>query len=229
MLTITLKPGKEKSLLRRHPWIFPDRDRTRRRQAGRKEQGRATALVQSSSGPIPGARRVQPEVADPRTSLELQRERSDRSCADQAPCEKALAYRAAPCAIPMRYASSSAKRTAFLDWSSIGTAARTGHLVLPVPVGRRGSVEGARSCRRWSPKPVAQTCQSGRVSPANRAPRFDRRFSNSCQSRRGAGAPGNGRPRRWPGSRRNSPDCHQQDLPSRRRPGRRRGRTSGFR
>ena len=50
MLTITLKPGKEKSLLRRHPWIFPTAiDRIEGKPEEKNKPG-ATALVQSSSG-----------------------------------------------------------------------------------------------------------------------------------------------------------------------------------
>ncbi|HEX2530155.1 MAG TPA: 23S rRNA (cytosine(1962)-C(5))-methyltransferase RlmI, partial [Burkholderiaceae bacterium] len=50
MLTITLKPGKEKSLLRRHPWIFPAAiDRIDGKPEERDKPG-TTALVQSASG-----------------------------------------------------------------------------------------------------------------------------------------------------------------------------------
>lgn len=50
MLTITLKPGKEKSLLRRHPWIFATAiDRIEGKPEEKNKPG-ATALVQSSSG-----------------------------------------------------------------------------------------------------------------------------------------------------------------------------------
>jgi len=50
MLTITLKPGKEKSLLRRHPWIFPTAiDRIEGKPEEKQKPG-ATALVRSSSG-----------------------------------------------------------------------------------------------------------------------------------------------------------------------------------
>ncbi len=50
MLTITLKPGKEKNLLRRHPWIFSTAiDRIEGRPEEKNKPG-ATALVQSSSG-----------------------------------------------------------------------------------------------------------------------------------------------------------------------------------
>jgi 23S rRNA (cytosine1962-C5)-methyltransferase len=50
MLTITLKPGKEKSLLRRHPWIFPTAiDRIEGRPDEKNKPG-ATAVVQSASG-----------------------------------------------------------------------------------------------------------------------------------------------------------------------------------
>ncbi|GAB3540761.1 class I SAM-dependent rRNA methyltransferase [Noviherbaspirillum agri] len=50
MLTITLKPGKEKSLLRRHPWIFPTAiDRIDGKPEEKNKPG-ATALVQSSTG-----------------------------------------------------------------------------------------------------------------------------------------------------------------------------------
>lgn len=50
MLTLTLKPGKEKSLLRRHPWIFPTAiDRIEGKPEEKNKPG-ATALVQSSSG-----------------------------------------------------------------------------------------------------------------------------------------------------------------------------------
>lgn len=50
MLTITLKPGKEKSLLRRHPWIFPTAiDRIDGKPEEKNKPG-ATAIVQSSSG-----------------------------------------------------------------------------------------------------------------------------------------------------------------------------------
>jgi 23S rRNA (cytosine1962-C5)-methyltransferase len=50
MLTITLKPGKEKSLLRRHPWIFPAAiDRIDGKPEEKLKPG-ATAVVQSSTG-----------------------------------------------------------------------------------------------------------------------------------------------------------------------------------
>lgn len=50
MLTITLKPGKEKNLLRRHPWIFPASiERIEGKPEERNRPG-ATALVQSASG-----------------------------------------------------------------------------------------------------------------------------------------------------------------------------------
>ncbi|KIF82956.1 class I SAM-dependent rRNA methyltransferase [Noviherbaspirillum autotrophicum] len=50
MLTITLKPGKEKSLLRRHPWIFPTAiDRIDGKPEEKNKPG-ATAVVQSASG-----------------------------------------------------------------------------------------------------------------------------------------------------------------------------------
>jgi 23S rRNA (cytosine1962-C5)-methyltransferase len=50
MLTITLKPGKEKSLLRRHPWIFPTAIDHIDGKPEQKHKAGATALVQSSSG-----------------------------------------------------------------------------------------------------------------------------------------------------------------------------------
>ncbi|WP_334190970.1 class I SAM-dependent rRNA methyltransferase [Noviherbaspirillum sp.] len=50
MLTITLKPGKEKSLLRRHPWVFASAiDRIEGKPEEKAKSG-ATAVVQSSSG-----------------------------------------------------------------------------------------------------------------------------------------------------------------------------------
>jgi 23S rRNA (cytosine1962-C5)-methyltransferase len=50
MLTITLKPGKEKSLLRRHPWVFPTAiDRIEGKPEEKVKAG-TTALVQSSDG-----------------------------------------------------------------------------------------------------------------------------------------------------------------------------------
>lgn len=50
MLTITLKPGKEKSLLRRHPWIFPSAiDRIEGKPEEKNKPG-ATALVRSATG-----------------------------------------------------------------------------------------------------------------------------------------------------------------------------------
>ena len=50
MLTITLKPGKEKSLLRRHPWIFPTAiDRVEGKPEEKNKPG-ATAIVKSASG-----------------------------------------------------------------------------------------------------------------------------------------------------------------------------------
>lgn len=50
MLTITLKPGKEKSLLRRHPWIFPTAiERVEGKPEERAKAG-ATAVVRSASG-----------------------------------------------------------------------------------------------------------------------------------------------------------------------------------
>jgi 23S rRNA (cytosine1962-C5)-methyltransferase len=50
MLTITLKPGKEKSVLRRHPWIFPTAIQRVEGKPEEKSKPGATALVQSSSG-----------------------------------------------------------------------------------------------------------------------------------------------------------------------------------
>jgi 23S rRNA (cytosine1962-C5)-methyltransferase len=50
MLTITLKPGKEKSLLRRHPWIFPTAIEHVDGKPEEKGKLGATALVQSSTG-----------------------------------------------------------------------------------------------------------------------------------------------------------------------------------
>jgi 23S rRNA (cytosine1962-C5)-methyltransferase len=50
MLTITLKPGKEKSLLRRHPWIFATAIERVEGKPEEKAKAGATALIQSSSG-----------------------------------------------------------------------------------------------------------------------------------------------------------------------------------
>jgi 23S rRNA (cytosine1962-C5)-methyltransferase len=50
MLTITLKPGKEKSLLRRHPWIFATAIERIEGKPEEKNKPGATALVQSASG-----------------------------------------------------------------------------------------------------------------------------------------------------------------------------------
>jgi 23S rRNA (cytosine1962-C5)-methyltransferase len=50
MLTITLKPGKEKSLLRRHPWIFATAIERLEGKPEEKNKPGATALVQSASG-----------------------------------------------------------------------------------------------------------------------------------------------------------------------------------
>lgn len=50
MLTITLKAGKEKSLLRRHPWLFPTAiDRIEGKPEEKAKAG-TTALIQSSTG-----------------------------------------------------------------------------------------------------------------------------------------------------------------------------------
>ncbi|MGZ5883826.1 MAG: class I SAM-dependent rRNA methyltransferase, partial [Burkholderiaceae bacterium] len=50
MLTITLKPGKEKSLLRRHPWIFSTAIDHIDGKPEEKNKPGATALVQSAAG-----------------------------------------------------------------------------------------------------------------------------------------------------------------------------------
>ncbi|MDB5727658.1 MAG: class SAM-dependent rRNA methyltransferase [Noviherbaspirillum sp.] len=50
MLTITLKPGKEKSVLRRHPWIFSTAIERVEGKPEEKSRSGVTALVQSSSG-----------------------------------------------------------------------------------------------------------------------------------------------------------------------------------
>jgi 23S rRNA (cytosine1962-C5)-methyltransferase len=50
MLTITLKPGKEKSLLRRHPWIFSTAIDHIEGKPEEKNKPGTTALVRSSSG-----------------------------------------------------------------------------------------------------------------------------------------------------------------------------------
>ena len=50
MLTITLKPGKEKSLLRRHPWLFPTAiDRIEGKPEEKNKPG-TTALLRSATG-----------------------------------------------------------------------------------------------------------------------------------------------------------------------------------
>jgi 23S rRNA (cytosine1962-C5)-methyltransferase len=50
MLTITLKPGKEKSLLRRHPWIFPGAIDHVEGKPEEKAKSGATVIVRSSTG-----------------------------------------------------------------------------------------------------------------------------------------------------------------------------------
>jgi 23S rRNA (cytosine1962-C5)-methyltransferase len=50
MLTITLKLGKEKSLLRRHPWIFPTAIERVEGKPEEKIKAGTTALVKSSTG-----------------------------------------------------------------------------------------------------------------------------------------------------------------------------------
>ena len=50
MLTITIKAGKEKSLLRRHPWIFPGSiDRVEGKPEEKNKAG-STAIVKSATG-----------------------------------------------------------------------------------------------------------------------------------------------------------------------------------
>ncbi|HEY8607092.1 MAG TPA: class I SAM-dependent rRNA methyltransferase [Noviherbaspirillum sp.] len=50
MLTITLKPGKEKSLLRRHPWIFPTAIEHIEGKPEERNRAGATAVVRAASG-----------------------------------------------------------------------------------------------------------------------------------------------------------------------------------
>jgi 23S rRNA (cytosine1962-C5)-methyltransferase len=50
MLTITLKPGKEKSLLRRHPWIFPTAIEHVDGKPEEKNKAGSTAVVKSATG-----------------------------------------------------------------------------------------------------------------------------------------------------------------------------------
>lgn len=50
MLTITLKPGKEKSLLRRHPWIFPTAIERVDGKPEEKNKPGTTAVVKSAAG-----------------------------------------------------------------------------------------------------------------------------------------------------------------------------------
>jgi 23S rRNA (cytosine1962-C5)-methyltransferase len=50
MLTITLKPGKEKSVLRRHPWIFSTAIERVEGKPDEKSRSGVTAVVRSSSG-----------------------------------------------------------------------------------------------------------------------------------------------------------------------------------
>jgi 23S rRNA (cytosine1962-C5)-methyltransferase len=61
MLTITLKPGKEKSLLRRHPWIFPTAIERIEGKPEEKAKPGATAVVQSSSGQFLARAAVSPK------------------------------------------------------------------------------------------------------------------------------------------------------------------------
>jgi 23S rRNA (cytosine1962-C5)-methyltransferase len=50
MLTITLKPGKEKSLLRRHPWLFPTAIEHIDGKPEEKNKAGSTAIVKSATG-----------------------------------------------------------------------------------------------------------------------------------------------------------------------------------
>lgn len=50
MLTIILKPGKEKSLFRRHPWIFPTAIERIDGKPDERNKSGATAIVKSSDG-----------------------------------------------------------------------------------------------------------------------------------------------------------------------------------
>lgn len=50
MLTITLKPGKEKSLLRRHPWVFPTAIDRLEGKPEEKTKAGATAVIRSADG-----------------------------------------------------------------------------------------------------------------------------------------------------------------------------------
>ena len=67
-----LRAGKERSLLRRHPWVFEGsvarRQRRRGRDGARRSRGR----------PLPRLGRVQPAVEDPPARLELRRGRAHR-------------------------------------------------------------------------------------------------------------------------------------------------------
>jgi hypothetical protein len=67
MKSIRLREGKERSLLRRHPWVFQGS------MARGKRRCRRTGARRSRRRPLPGLGRLQPELADPRARLELRR------------------------------------------------------------------------------------------------------------------------------------------------------------
>ncbi len=67
MNIITLKPGKEKSLLRRHPWIYATGIAS---TEGRCEPG-ATVIVRAADGRFLAQGRVQPRIADPRARVDI--------------------------------------------------------------------------------------------------------------------------------------------------------------
>ena len=120
MKTIRLRPGKERSLLRRHPWVFEGS------VAGGKADAGETVRVEASDGRFLAWAAYSPQSSIRAARLELRRGRAHRRRVLRAPHRRRGGDARAPGrSRATACAWSTARPTACRGWSSIATATRS--------------------------------------------------------------------------------------------------------
>ncbi len=157
---LKLKQGREKSLRRRHPWIFSGRGRGPRRQPGCRGVDRDRGGRRGGSRP----RRLLPGLADPRPCLDVRSGREHRRRVLPAPLGSRRRIAAAP-----RHARPAGGVPPRVRGIGRPAGAHCGPLRrlsrLPVPVGRCGGVAGDASSSCWrssaAPRGIYERSEGG--------------------------------------------------------------------
>ena len=153
MKTVRLRPGKERSLLRRHPWIFESAI-----AKGGADPGE-TVRVESHDGSFLAWAAFSPASQDPRPRLELRRGAAHRRRrSSRRVCARGR-QRARRCSIAQRRRAAGARRVRRPAGPDRRPLRR--HAGGAVPVGRRRALEGACwPTRCWPPPACTQAVRA---------------------------------------------------------------------